>query len=59
MAEYDHAEMSDAPLQSDNECMRAYLANLTERAAAKDAVKDFNAAAELYSEATEIGRAHV
>ncbi|GMG38544.1 Tetratricopeptide, SHNi-TPR domain-containing protein [Aspergillus oryzae] len=54
MAEYDHAEMSDAPLQSDNECMRAYLANLTERAAAKDAVKDFNAAAELYSEATEL-----
>ncbi|KAB8204580.1 hypothetical protein BDV34DRAFT_213695 [Aspergillus parasiticus] len=54
MAEYDHAEMSGAPLQSDNECMMAYLANLTERAAAKDAVKDFNAAAELYSEATEL-----
>ncbi|KAE8321417.1 hypothetical protein BDV39DRAFT_17082 [Aspergillus sergii] len=54
MAEYDHAEMSGAPLQSDNECMMAHLANLTERAAAKDAVKDFNAAAELYSEATEL-----
>ncbi|KAB8214756.1 hypothetical protein BDV33DRAFT_26579 [Aspergillus novoparasiticus] len=54
MAEYDHAEMSGAPLQSDKECMMAYLANLTERAAAKDAVKDFNAAAELYSEATEL-----
>ncbi|KAE8132536.1 tetratricopeptide repeat domain protein [Aspergillus pseudotamarii] len=54
MAEHEHAEMSGAPLQSNNESLRAYLADLTERAAAKDAVKDFNAAAELYSEATEL-----
>ncbi|GAB1195300.1 hypothetical protein APSETT444_004558 [Aspergillus pseudonomiae] len=54
MAEYDHAEMSAAPLQDTNESMRARLTDLTERAAAKDAVKDFNAAAELYSEATEL-----
>lgn len=54
MAEHDHAEMSGAPLQNNNESLRAYLADLTERAAAKDAVKDFNAAAELYSEATEL-----
>ncbi|KAE8365256.1 hypothetical protein BDV27DRAFT_105862 [Aspergillus caelatus] len=54
MAEHDHAKISGAPLQSNNESLRAYLADLTERAAAKDAVKDFNAAAELYSEATEL-----
>ncbi|OGM39404.1 tetratricopeptide repeat domain protein [Aspergillus bombycis] len=54
MAEYVHAEMSAAPLQNNTESMRAHLTDLTERAAAKDAVKDFNAAAELYSEATEL-----
>lgn len=36
------------------EQLRARLADLTARAAAKDAVKDFNAAAELYSQATEL-----
>ncbi|KAE8375799.1 hypothetical protein BDV26DRAFT_267082 [Aspergillus bertholletiae] len=54
MAEYEHAEMSAAPLQSNDKSTRAYLTDLTERAAAKDAVKDFSAAAELYSEATEL-----
>ena len=33
---------------------RTHLVDLTERAAAKDAVKDFEAAAELYSQATEL-----
>jgi HAT1-interacting factor 1 len=36
------------------EQLRARLTDLTTRAAAKDAVKDFNAAAELYSQATEL-----
>lgn len=36
------------------EQLRARLADLTAHAAAKDAVKDFNAAAELYSQATEL-----
>lgn len=37
-----------------NEDERAQLEDLVTRAAAKDAIKDFNAAAELYSEATEL-----
>jgi HAT1-interacting factor 1 len=37
-----------------SEQLEARLADLTTRAAAKDAVKDHNAAAELYSQATEI-----
>ncbi|CRG84657.1 NASP-related protein sim3 [Talaromyces islandicus] len=36
------------------ESLQARLTDLTTRAAAKDAVKDHNAAAELYSQATEI-----
>lgn len=42
----------DAGHTTDNS--RGRLNDLIERAAAKDAVKDFNAAAELYSEATEL-----
>ncbi|KAL1976410.1 hypothetical protein VTN31DRAFT_2692 [Thermomyces dupontii] len=34
--------------------LRARLADLTEKAAAKDAIRDYEAAAELYSQATEI-----
>lgn len=52
------ADQTDAPKMSSSretpEEMRARLAELTARAAAKDAIKDFDAAAELYSQATEL-----
>jgi HAT1-interacting factor 1 len=54
MTEHDHTEASASPLKGNAGDMRAQLVGLIERAAAKDAVKDFNAAAELYSEATEL-----
>lgn len=41
------------PVTNDDD-ERARLGELVTRAAAKDAIKDFNAAAELYSEATEV-----
>lgn len=54
MTEHVPTEVIATTLPNDAGEMRAHLADLTERAAAKDAVKDFNAAAELYSEATEL-----
>ncbi|BDD63801.1 hypothetical protein MPDQ_002510 [Monascus purpureus] len=49
MTEADKTETRITPEDS-----RARLADLTKRAAAKDAIKDFEAAAELYSQATEL-----
>lgn len=40
--------------ETSQEELRARLADLTEKAAAKDAIRDYEAAAELYSQATEI-----
>ncbi|OOF90757.1 hypothetical protein ASPCADRAFT_211708 [Aspergillus carbonarius ITEM 5010] len=44
----------NAPREVSNAKSRASLDELIRQAAAKDAIKDFNAAAELYSEATEL-----
>ncbi|KAF7586356.1 hypothetical protein BBP40_009040 [Aspergillus hancockii] len=54
MTEHDHTEAGASPLKGNTGEMRAQLTDLIERAAAKDAIKDFNTAAELYSEATEL-----
>ncbi|OJJ88037.1 SHNi-TPR domain-containing protein [Aspergillus glaucus CBS 516.65] len=43
-----------APMTNNAEEQRTRLGELVTRAAAKDAIKDHNAAAELYSEATEL-----
>lgn len=48
----DAEQPEKAPTVENDE--RAQLEDLVTRAAAKDAIKDFNAAAELYSEATEL-----
>lgn len=48
----DAEQPEKAPPVANDE--RAQLEDLVTRAAAKDAIKDFNAAAELYSEATEL-----
>ncbi|PYI00481.1 hypothetical protein BO78DRAFT_355519 [Aspergillus sclerotiicarbonarius CBS 121057] len=45
---------SSTPLEDSSAKSRASLDELIKQAAAKDAIKDFNAAAELYSEATEL-----
>lgn len=52
MADANQPEKSPPVTNDDDE--RARLGELVTRAAAKDAIKDFNAAAELYSEATEV-----
>ncbi|KAE8146256.1 hypothetical protein BDV25DRAFT_133077 [Aspergillus avenaceus] len=43
-----------APARENKKDAQVHLANLIEQATAKDAVKDYNASAELYSEATEL-----
>lgn len=53
MAEADQSETKLTP-SNKAEDARERLTQITTRAAAKAAVKDFNAAAELYSEATEL-----
>ncbi|KAE8348351.1 hypothetical protein BDV28DRAFT_143699 [Aspergillus coremiiformis] len=54
MTEHKYTRNGAALPQNYTGDMRTHLTELTERAAAKDAVKDFNAATELYSEATEL-----
>lgn len=54
MAEADKAETNISSPKETSGDSRARLADLTARAAAKDAIKDFEAAAELYSQATEL-----
>lgn len=53
MAELNSAK-TDPKLKSTADAKRVQLEDLIARAAAKDAIKDFNAAAELYSQATEL-----
>lgn len=53
MAEADQSETKLTPSNKPKDA-RERLTQITTRAAAKAAVKDFNAAAELYSEATEL-----
>ncbi|KAL4960930.1 SHNi-TPR domain-containing protein [Aspergillus stella-maris] len=53
METQDQIRTSSSPVMATGG-MRDELEALIERAAAKDAIKDYNAAAELYSEATEI-----
>lgn len=54
MAGPEPSEMSMTSPNSVADDARDRLNQITTRAAAKDAVKDFNAAAELYSQATEV-----
>ncbi|RJE20471.1 histone H1-binding protein [Aspergillus sclerotialis] len=54
MAEAGQPETKLTPPNNSGEDARERLDQITKRAAAKAAVKDFNAAAELYSEATEL-----
>lgn len=54
MAEADQSETKLTSSTNAGEDARERLTQITTRAAAKAAVKDFNAAAELYSEATEL-----
>lgn len=54
MAEDAQRQASPTSLGAPAEASRAQLESLIERAAAKDALKDFDSAAEIYSEATEL-----
>ncbi|RHZ49894.1 SHNi-TPR domain-containing protein [Aspergillus thermomutatus] len=54
MAELNSAKTDPIKLENTADAKRVQLEDLIARAAAKDAIKDFNAAAELYSEATEL-----
>lgn len=54
MAETDKTETGVKSPGESTEDQQATLADLTARAAAKDAIKDFESAAELYSQAMEI-----
>ncbi|EAU34682.1 conserved hypothetical protein [Aspergillus terreus NIH2624] len=54
MSTSDKPESEQPPVEKTAEDTQERLDDLIARAAAKDAVKDFNAAAELYSEATEL-----
>jgi HAT1-interacting factor 1 len=54
MAELNSAKADPMTLKNTADAKRVQLEDLIARAAAKDAIKDFNAAAELYSQATEL-----
>ncbi|PKX98552.1 SHNi-TPR domain-containing protein [Aspergillus novofumigatus IBT 16806] len=54
MAELNSAKADPLKLKRAADAKRVQLEDLIARAAAKDAIKDFNAAAELYSQATEL-----
>ncbi|KAH2024903.1 hypothetical protein KXV65_008825 [Aspergillus fumigatus] len=54
MAELNSAKADPIKLKSTADAKRVQLEDLIARAVAKDAIKDFNAAAELYSQATEL-----
>ncbi|KAF7116092.1 hypothetical protein CNMCM5793_004013 [Aspergillus hiratsukae] len=54
MAELNSAKTDPIKPENTADAKRGQLEDLIARAAAKDAIKDFNAAAELYSEATEL-----
>lgn len=54
MTDTARPESNTAPMTNSAEEQRTRLGELVTRAAAKDAIKDYNAAAELYSEATEL-----
>ncbi|KAL1846048.1 hypothetical protein Plec18170_009398 [Paecilomyces lecythidis] len=54
MAETNDVEHVAETKQETPEQLRAQLADLTERAGAREALKDYNTAAELYSQAMEI-----
>jgi len=54
MTDTERPESNTAPMMNNVEEQRTRLGELVTRAAAKDAIKDHNAAAELYSEATEL-----
>ncbi|KAL4889727.1 hypothetical protein BDV59DRAFT_186064 [Aspergillus ambiguus] len=54
MSAQEKPESEQTPMENMAEDTPERLDDLIQRASAKDAVKDFNAAAELYSEATEL-----
>lgn len=54
MTDTERPGLNTAPMTNNAEEQRTRLGELVTRAAAKDAIKDHNAAAELYSEATEL-----
>lgn len=54
MTDTERPGSNTAPMTNNAEEQRTRLGELVTRAAAKDAIKDHNAAAELYSEATEL-----